>query len=174
MILRASACFSVAVYLTACGGGGGSSSSSTTTPASTTLSGTAAIGAPFDGGTVVLTDSTGATVGTTTTKSDGSYELKFETSKFTAPFVATVTGNIGGASESLVSVVPTVPSTGGNLTANITPITHAIASRISSTGNPLSLVDNITTEKTNITSANVLSKETSLESYSHHTSHRLD
>lgn len=164
MIFRTAACFCVAAYLTACGGGGGSSTSSTT-PApsvlSTTISGTAATGAPFDGATVIVTDSTGATVGTTTTNPDGSYQLNFDTTKFTAPFVATVTGNIGGASESLVTVLPTGLANGGNLTANITPVTHAIASRISSTGNPLSLVDNITTEKANITSANVLSKETS-------------
>lgn len=161
-IYRAAISACVAAYLTGCGGGGGGSSTTAVTPpAATTLSGTAATGAPFDGATVIVTDSTGATVGTTTTKPDGSYRLEFDTTKFIAPFVATVTGNIGGATESLVSVLPTGSATGGNLTANITPVTHAIASRISSTGNPLSLVDNIAAEKANITSSNVISKETS-------------
>ena len=70
MVLRTAACFCVAAYLTACGGGGGSSTSSTsaTTATTATLSGTAAAGSPMDGGTVTVKDSTGALVGTTTTK----------------------------------------------------------------------------------------------------------
>jgi hypothetical protein len=162
-VLKTTAYICVAAILSACGGGGGSSStSSTSTTSSSTLTGVAATGAPFDGATVIITDSTGATVGTATTNPDGSYEIKFDPSKFTAPFVATVTGNIGEATESLVSVIP-----GGslaaekNITANITPITNAIASRISSTGNPLSLVDSIATEKANISSANVVGVENS-------------
>lgn len=86
------------------------------------ISGTAATGAPFDGATVTVTDSTGAIVGTTITKADGSYQLNFDATKFTAPSVATVAGNIGSATESLVSVLPAGTTSGSNLTANITPI----------------------------------------------------
>lgn len=162
-LLKTTAYICVLACLSACGGGGGSSSStSTTAPSSSTLAGVAATGAPFDGAIVTVTDSTGATLGTTTTNPDGSYEIKFDPSKFTPPFVATVTGNIGSGTESLVSVIPGGSLTAENvITANITPITNAIASRISSTGNPLSLADNIATEKTNISSANVVRTENS-------------
>jgi len=161
--LKTAAYISIAAFLSACGGGGSSSSStSSTVPSSSTLGGVAATGAPFDGATVIVKDSTGATVGTTTTNPDGSYEIRFDPRQFTPPYVATVTGNIGSGTESLVSVIPSGSLTAENvITANITPITNAIASRISSTGNPLSLADNITTEKTNISSANVVSVENS-------------
>ncbi len=128
-----------------CGGGGSG------TAASTTFSGVAATGAPFVGGSVVVTDATGATAGTATTGADGSYTLNFDPAKFTAPFVITVTGNIGNAEETLVSVQPS----SGNATVNITPITNAIAALLSSSGNPLDLVANIATDKANITAANV-------------------
>jgi hypothetical protein len=157
-VLKTTAYICVAAILSACGGG---SSSTTSTSGSSTLTGVAATGAPFDGATVTITDSTGASVGTAITNPDGSYEIKFDPSQFTAPFVATVTGNIGEATESLVSVIPSGSLATGTITANITPITNAIASRISSTGNPLSLVDDIANQKTNITSANVLNVETS-------------
>ena len=156
ILQKITACICVAVFLSACGGGGGSTSTS-----SSTLSGVAATGAPFDGATVIVTDATGATVGTATTNPDGSYEIKFDPSQFTAPFVATVTGNIGGGTESLVSVIPSGSLASGTTTANITPITNAIASRISSTGNPLALVDDIANQKTNITNTNVLNVESS-------------
>lgn len=135
-----------------CGGGDGSSSS---TAASTTFSGVAATGAPFVGGSVVVTDATGATAGTATTGADGSYTLNFDPTKFTAPFVITVKGNIGNAEETLVSVQPTTV----NATVNITPITNAIAALMSSTGNPIDLVTNIATDKANITVANVADVE---------------
>ena len=162
-LLKTTASICVAAFLSACGGGGSSSTStSSTAPSSSTLGGVAATGAPFDGATVIVKDSTGATVGTTTTNPDGSYEIRFDPSQFIPPYVATVTGNIGSSTESLVSVIPSGSFTAENvITANITPITNAIASRISSTGNPLSLADNIATEKTNISSANVVSVENS-------------
>jgi hypothetical protein len=131
-----------------CGGGGSSA-------ASTTFSGTAATGAPFVGASVVVTDATGATAGTATTADDGSYTLNFDPTKFTAPFVVTVTGTVGNAEEKLVSVQPTSSSS----TVNITPITHAIAALMSGTGNPLDLVANIATDKANITTTNIADVE---------------
>jgi hypothetical protein len=167
MILRAATCFCVAAFLTACGGGGGSSSSSTSTATVTTatLSGTAAAGTPMDGGTVTVRDSTGALVGTTTTNPDGSYTLNFEPKNFTAPFVISASGNIGGGSETFISVQPTAPSAGATQIVNATPVTHAIASRISSTGNPYDLVDAITTQKGNITAANLSTVERAFRTF---------
>lgn len=160
-ILRTAACFCVATYLTACGGGGGSSTSSTPTPTATTatLSGTAAAGSPMDGGTVTVRDSTGALVGTTITKADGSYSLDFEPGKYVPPFVISANGSIGGGSETFVSVQPTAIIAGTTQFVNATPATHAIAARISSTGNPLDLIDSIATQKGNITASNLSTVE---------------
>ena len=133
------------------GCGGGDTNSNLTT----NFSGSAAVGAPIVGGSVVVTDATGTTAGTAITASDGSYAVNFETARFKAPFVVTVSGSIGEAHETLVSVQPTLT----NATVNITPITNAIAAQLSSTGNPLDLVSNIATDKIKITSENVALKE---------------
>ncbi len=129
------------------------------TVGSAAFSGTAAVGAPIANGDVTVIDATGATVGTTTTGSDGSYTLSFDHTRVTAPFVTTVTGNIGDASITLVSVQASQPTSGSSDTVNITPITNAIAARLSSTGNPADLATDIATEKANITSTTVATIE---------------
>lgn len=170
-ILRTAACFGVAAYLTACGGGGSSSSSTTTTTTPTatattaTFSGTAAAGAPMDSGIVTVKDSTGAVVGTTTTAADGSYSLTFDPKNFTAPFVISASGSIGGGSDTFISVQPTAISAGSTQIVNATPATHAIASRISSTGNPHDLVDSIATQKGNITASNLSNVEAAFRAF---------
>jgi hypothetical protein len=70
----------------------------------------------------------------------------------------TVNGTVGSGSDTLVSVLATSPTIG--TVVNVTPITNAISSSLSSSGNPLDLQTNITTEKTNITSAAVTAAET--------------
>lgn len=138
-----------------CGGGGGSSDNASLA----TMSGVAATGTPLASGTVVVTDATGATVGTTTTGADGSYTLSFKPALFTAPYVIAATGSVGEASVSLVSVQPTSVSASATATVNITPITHAIAALLSSSGNPADLVTNIGTEKLNITTTKINAAE---------------
>lgn len=138
-----------------CGGGGGSSDSASLA----TMSGVAATGTPLASGTVVVTDATGATVGTTTTGADGSYSLSFKPTLFTAPFVIAATGTVGEASVNLLSVQPTSVSASTTATVNITPITHAIAALLSSSGNPADLVTNIGTEKLNITTTKINAAE---------------
>ncbi len=148
------------VALTLAGCGDGAITTPTATPLSAfTLSGTVAVGAPIANGDVTVIDATGKTVGTATTGSDGSYTLSFDPTTSTAPFVTTVTGNIGEASTTLVSVHATQPANGDSSTVNITPITNAIAARLSSTGNPADLATNIATEKDNITSTTVATNE---------------
>lgn len=156
------------LLLTACGGGGGSSSSgssSSSTTSNATLSGTAAAGAPLAGATITVKDATGTTVGTATAGEDGSYSVSFDPKGFTAPFVISASGAIGGGAETFISTLPSAPSAGSTQTVNVTPVTHAISSRISSTGNPLDLVDNMSTQKTNITSANLESIETAFRAF---------
>ena len=145
----------ITLFLVACGGGTSTSSTSSTA----SISGTSATGAYMIGADVTVTDSTGATVTTTTTGTDGSYTTgTFNPSSFTPPYVVTVSGTVGSGSDTLVSVLATSPSTG--TVVNVTPITNAISSSLSSSGNSLDLKTNITTEKTNITSTAVTAAET--------------
>ena len=145
----------ITLFLVACGGGTSTSSTSSTA----SISGTSATGAYMIGADVTVTDSTGATVTTTTTGTDGSYTTgTFNPSSFTPPYVVTVSGTVGSGSETLVSVLATSPTTG--TVVNVTPITNAISSSLSSSGNSLDLKTNITTEKTNITSTAVTAAET--------------
>jgi hypothetical protein len=118
------------LLLVACGGGGGSSSTATATP--TTLSGTAATGAPLENAAVSIFDSNGNLVGSTTTDENGRYSLEIG-SQFTPPFTIQVQGTSGDGSTTLYSLAP---STG---TANVNQITNAIAANLSTDGNPSSL-----------------------------------
>ena len=146
-----------------CGGGsssssnGGSTVTTPTVPAPTILSGVAATGAAFTDATVTVTDSTGATVGTSTTiGADGTYSITL-TVGAVAPFVLTATrSGADGASESLVSVVSSV--TGASATANITPITNLIAARLSPTGDPSKLGAELAAKTANLSASTVSGK----------------
>jgi hypothetical protein len=157
LLLLAFICTSILVA--SCGGGSNSTTTSDTSngavSTSASISGTAAAGAPLDGATIVIKDSSGATVGTTTAGTDGAYKISFNPSGFTAPFVISASGNLGGGAETFVSVAPTSPTAGSTQTVNVTPVTHAIAARVSTTGNPNDLVDSIASQKGNITTSNI-------------------
>lgn len=135
-----------------CGGG-----SSTTVGSASILSGIAATGAAFSDATVTVTDSTGATVGTSATiGADGVYSITL-TAGAVAPFVLTATrSGADGATESLVSVVSNV--TGSSATANITPITILIAARLSPSGDPSKLGAELSAKTATLTAANVNAK----------------
>jgi len=138
-----------------CGGGSSSNVGGGTTP--TILSGIAATGAAFSDATVTVTDSTGATVGTSATiGADGVYTITLNAGAV-APFVLTATRpGEDGASESLVSVVSSV--TGASATANITPITNLIAARLSPTGDPSKLGAELAAKTANLSTATVSGK----------------
>lgn len=125
LIPKAMAGMILAALLAACGGGGGSS----TAPA-TTLSGTAATGAPFAGATVSIVDKTGTVVGSGTTAADGSYTITLSIGA-TPPFV------LKAVRDDLTLVSVAADTTGS--TFNITPITNLIASRLSTSGDPAKL-----------------------------------
>ena len=125
--------FSIAIA--ACGGGGSSTSTGggNTGGTTSTLSGTAATGAPIVSGNVVAIDSsTPAKTFTTTTSSLGAYTVNVTGG--TAPFLLTVTGTVGGQPVTLSSV-----ATALNQTVNITPLTDLIVSTAAGTpgGNAL-------------------------------------
>ena len=124
----------VSMGLISCGGGGSSSTSSTpgaTTPSS--LSGTAATGAPMANAAVTVYDATGLVVGTTTTDASGAYTLSVPPS-FQGPFTIQVQGTSGDGSTTIYSLAPT------SGVANVNQVTHAMAATLSATGDPASLM----------------------------------
>lgn len=132
----------LALTVAGCGGGGGTSASSTTTTtttATTSLSGVAATGAAFTDATVTVMDSRGQSVGSGTVGADGTFTITLAAGAV-APFILTATRtSADGATESLVSVVPTGTGTTAAATVNISPVTNLIASRLSSSGDPTKL-----------------------------------
>lgn len=140
----------LAATLAACGGGGGGTTSGGVAPpaATVTLTGVAATGAAFTGAVITVIDSRGQTVGTSQPVGDtGGYSITLSAGAV-APFVLVATRtDANGASETLVSVVPSASTT----TANITPITTLIASRLSPNGDPTQLDDALTAGTVTIT-----------------------
>lgn len=143
-IARLTLCIAATAVLAACGGGGsdgsssGSSSSSgnSGTTAATSMSGTVAIGNALMGAPITILDATGKTA-TVTSGSNGTYSVSI--SGLTAPFVITAT-DPSGASGTLYSIVAsTATSNGAPVTANVTPLTTAVAALLTSGGNPLAL-----------------------------------
>jgi hypothetical protein len=118
-----------ALLLVACGGGGGGGSASTS---GTSFSGTAAVGAPMAGATVNVYDKSGALVATTTADQSGAYTLS-NVNSTNGPFVIEVAGTVGDANAKFYAI----SNAGG--TANVSQVSHAIASSLSSSGNPADL-----------------------------------
>lgn len=112
----------------------------------------AATGAAFVGATVQVIDSTGTVVGTSApVGDDGTYQVNLAPGAV-APFVliASRTSTTGEV-QSLVSVVESASVT----VANVTPITHLIASRLSASGDPAKLADELAAGTTTISAAEV-------------------
>lgn len=142
------------ILLAACGGGG----SSVSVPSSTILSGTVAGGAAIIG-TVLVTDSKGATKGVTI-EANGRYLI--DVSGMTGPFVLKAAGKLGNTSVTYYSAA-TVADLGG--TVNVTPFTNLIVSNIAAQiaetyfSNP----DNIAKIGTLITQARLDAAQTALK-----------
>jgi hypothetical protein len=125
-------CSSVAL-LAACGGG------SSSPPAPTVLTGVAAKGAPLAGASMVVIDSDTTTTdpAAVTAGADGSYSV--DVSALKAPFVVQATATVEGVVTKTVAVVPSVTANASN-TANVTPLTNAVAALIAPGGDPLALL----------------------------------
>lgn len=115
------------LLLQGCGGSGGGDPPP---PTEATLTGVAATGAPFAGALVTLFDASGTVRGTTTVALDGSYSLTIPAAT-EAPLVLEASRD----TDTLVSAFAETRST----RLNITPLTHLIAARLASDGDPLSL-----------------------------------
>lgn len=124
-----SACLSVSVLaaasLVACGGGGDASQKAPY------LSGVAAYGAPMAGATVSLTDSNGSQK-MARADSDGNYTL--DVKGLTAPFLIKASGTSGDSVKEYTTLVASAPNAGETAIANVTPLTHALVSMMSSDG----------------------------------------
>lgn len=140
--LSASCASLLSAVLVACGGGGSSTTSvGVVTPpvvvdVSQTLSGVAATGAAMDGAVITITDSKGASV-TKTAGVDGSFSA--EVTSMTAPFVITASKQVGDSILTLTSVAVDKPAAGTTGTANVTPLTDALAALIAPNGHPSEL-----------------------------------
>ena len=120
------------VLLAGCGGGSSNTSAGGGGVQAVQITGTAATGAPFDGANVTIIDSTGAAVGTGTTGADGSYTITLATGAKPPFVIKAVRDDL-----TLVSVAPNTTTTN----VNITPITNLIAARLSASGDPAKLAD---------------------------------
>ena len=130
------------------GDGGGQGGSTGTPPAAVSLSGMAATGAAFTDAVVTVIDSTGATVGrSASVGSNGTFSVTLNPGT-KPPYVLVASRTTGdGEVQSLVSVLESVSAT----TANITPVTHLIASRLSPSGDPLKLANELASGTARIT-----------------------
>lgn len=119
------------MFIAACGGGGGggSSGSGSETPATavapTTISGTAAAGAPIVGSVTLKDSSVPPKLVTQAIAADGSYSVEAKDMK--APFMLRADGIVGGRNYSLFSAA-TSADVGGRI--NITPLTDLIVANI--------------------------------------------
>ncbi len=158
------------LILAACGGGGAGSPP----PAGfkgAVLTGTAATGMPIASATVNVLCGSGENK-TTTTASDGTYSVNI--SACSGPFVVTVSGAMSDTQDTLVSLSPSnrTPELCGAvcslelfvIRANVTPLTHAIAALVASSGDPFDLVRNFAGEKSGITTSAVAEITTALDS----------
>lgn len=98
-------------------------SDAATLTVSTRLAGTAAVGAPLAGATVVLRDAAGHSL---TTQADANGAYAFDVTGLTAPFQLVATLERGDNDTVHYAVVPAVETARAN-TANITPLTTAVA-----------------------------------------------
>lgn len=129
----------------ACGGGGGGGDSPSPPPppppppAPTVLKGVAAVGAPLAGATITVIDgdSTTADPAAVTAGSDGSYTINVSGLK--APLVVKASGTVEGAPVQSLAVVPALTANADN-TANVTPLTNAVAALVAPGGDPQALL----------------------------------
>ncbi len=126
----------IAATLLAAGCGGGGTAQP---PAPTQLTGVAATGAPMAGASVSVIDSDTATTNpaAVTAAADGSFTVNV--TGLVAPLVIQATGTVDGAAFRALAVVPTFTANAAN-TANVTPLTNAVAALIAPAGDPAALL----------------------------------
>ena len=133
------ALYSSVALLAACGGDP-QPEAAAPPPAPTTVSGVAATGLAISAATVTLVDADAATANpaATTTSADGAYSFAVDGLK--PPFSLKVVFTKDGESRTLYSVLPSAAANAAN-TANVTPLTNALAVLLAPGGLPTALED---------------------------------
>lgn len=166
-LLSIAAALSGALILAACGGGGGGGQPTPEpTPAPTSsavIIGTAAYGAAVANATIRITDRTGASACTNdpiTTDASGAYRCSLSAAS-QAPFAVLVT-DPDNLVNPMISILSTKPATGSETTANVTPLTTAIAAQLDTNKDPFALIKdpaalaNVSVSTLNTIKANVI------------------
>lgn len=131
------ALFGCAALLASCGGGD-SDSPAPPPPAATTVGGVAATGAALAGATVTLIDSDPATTDPAPVVTAANGSFSFVVDGLRAPFALRVNFTQDGATRSLYAVLPSATAAQAN-TANVTPLTDAVAVLLAPAGDPAAL-----------------------------------
>ena len=128
---------SLSLLLVACSGGPDDPPAAAA-PAPTMLVGVAATGAPMAGARISVVDADASTTdpAAVTAAADGSFSINVSGLK--APLVIQAAGLVDGLQTSLVAVVPQLDAQTDN-TANVTPLTHAVASLMAPAGDAIAL-----------------------------------
>lgn len=137
-----------AAVLVACGGGGGGGVSTFS------IGGTAATGAPIAAGAVKIYDASGQIVASGETDDQGLYDLSVPLTA-TAPFVV----EVSLAGQNIYSIV----NEKNNTRTNVNQLTNALASMLSSKGNPELLVTELSRGTTTISAQNISQKKELLD-----------
>ena len=120
---------------TACGGGG----NNTTPPAAATrVVGVAATGAALAGASVTLIDADATTTDPAPQTTDGGGRYSFGVDGLKAPFALKVGYTQDGQAQTLYAVLGSADANADN-TANITPLSHAVAALVAPGGDPAAL-----------------------------------
>ena len=138
------------VTVTGCGGGGGGEESS---GSSVPLSG-AVVDGPVSGTTITIKDSSGTTVATGTTGSDGKYSISIP-SGTTYPLSISSTGGTDQVTGDTASDMDSLVIDSSQTTANVTPITSVM---FSAAVNKAGSLRNVTSTIAGVVKTEVLSK----------------
>ncbi|HYF58593.1 MAG TPA: hypothetical protein VEA81_06520 [Burkholderiaceae bacterium] len=150
----------VALLLSACGGGNGGGTPVAPAPASSvlTLAGTAATGLALADSTVTVKCAAGT--GSATTNAVGAYTVNVENA--TLPCMLQVSGTASGTPVVLHSVVESgAATTGGTVTANVTPLTEMIVAQLAGS-QPTALFDTFTTTPVAVTATQLQAATTAV------------
>ena len=123
-----------AMIAVGCGGGGSSAPGAAPLAAPTQLKGVAAVGAPLAGASISVVDSDASTADPVPVIAgpDGSFTI--DVTGLRAPLMVVATLTTDGLVTRTVAVVPTVTMNADN-TANVTPLTNAVAVLVAPGGN---------------------------------------
>ena len=120
-----------------CGGGDDDSTQPTVAP--TLLTGVVASGAASVGASISVVDSDIATADPAPVIADANGNYTINVTGLRAPLLVKATAIVEGVSTQTVAVVPSLTPNATN-TANVTPLTNAVAALIAPSGDPLSLL----------------------------------